>query len=310
MVALADPCIAWLLTGDPAVRWQTHRDLLDAPDDVVDAERARVATEGWGARLLAHQSDDGRWGRGLYGPKWIGTTYTLLLLHRLGLPSEHPAGQRGTAVLWAGAKRIGSGLTFEVGATDSGEECITGMLILLASSFGHREAGVDEAVGWLLERQGADGGWNCERARSGAVHGSFHTSINVLDGLQAYSEAGGRVRVVEATSRCREFFLDHRLYRSHRTGLPVKPAMARFPFPPQWHFDVLRGLEHFRAAGAERDPRLVDAIGEVRKRRRADGTWPRYRGYSGRVWFELEEGSSSRLATMRAMRVLRWWEGS
>jgi hypothetical protein len=165
-------------------------------------------------------------------------------------------------------------------------------------------------VGWLLERQGTDGGWNCENARSGAVHGSFHTSINVLDGLQGYRDAGGRVPVDAATARCREFFLEHRLYRSHRTGLPANPVMARFPFPPQWHFDVLRGLEHFRAAGAQRDPRLVDGIGEVRKRRRADGTWPRYRGYSGRVWFELEEGPSSRLATMRAMRVLRWWEGS
>lgn len=47
-----DPVIRWLLDSDPAIRWQVKRDLLHAPAEEVDAERARVATEGWGAQLL------------------------------------------------------------------------------------------------------------------------------------------------------------------------------------------------------------------------------------------------------------------
>ena len=50
----------WLLDADPAIRWQVLRDLIHAPPDVVMTERARVATEGWGARLLALQDEDGQ----------------------------------------------------------------------------------------------------------------------------------------------------------------------------------------------------------------------------------------------------------
>jgi hypothetical protein len=88
----------------------------------------------------------------------------------------------------------------------------------------------------------------------------------------------------------------------------VDPAFARFPFPPQWHFDIMRGLEHFRAADADRDDRLGEAVEEVRRARRADGTWPRYRPYPGRYWFALEERGASRWSTLRALRVLAWWD--
>lgn len=106
----------------------------------------------------------------------------------------------------------------------------------------------------------------------------------------------------------RQFFLHHSLYRSHRTGRVVDPAFTRFPFPPQWHFDALRGLEFFRLSGAARDPRLGDAIAVVRSARRADGLWPVHRPYPGRRWLSLEERGPSRWATLRCLRVLDWWE--
>src|SRR5205807_9154369 len=58
----------WLLDSDPAIRWQVLRDLVHAPSEVVAAERARVATEGWGARLLALQGEDGQWAGGACFP--------------------------------------------------------------------------------------------------------------------------------------------------------------------------------------------------------------------------------------------------
>ena len=302
--------VAWLLDGDPSVRWQVLRDLLGAPDDEVAAERARVATSGWGARLLAMQDADGRWAGGLYSPKWTSTTYTLLLLQRLGLPGSDPRAHVGCQLLWEGAARHDGGLTFGR-ASRQPETCITGMLVLLAAAFGVGGERVDRTVSWLLGQQLADGGWNCDTIRRGSTHGSFHTSITVLEALHAYRDADGRVAVDRHADRGRAFFLAHSLYRSHRTGAVVDPALVRFPFPPQWRYDVLRGLEHFRATGAPRDERLEDAIGQVRRRRRSDGAWPVHRPHPGRSWFQLEPtGAPSRVATLRALRVLAWWDAS
>jgi hypothetical protein len=303
-----DEVVAWLLAGDsdPAICWQAQRDLCGAGSGDAAATRARVATEGWGARLLAAQDGDGRWAGALYSPKWTSTTYTLLLLHWLGLPSGHPQALAGCRQLWEGARFYGGGLNLARSVRQP-ETCITGMLVLLASSFGHADERLARTVTWLLGQQLEDGGWNCETVRCGSRHGSFHTSITVLDALLAYARAGGPVPVGEAMARGRAFFLDHSLYRSHRTGEVVDAAFTRFPFPPQWHFDVLRGLEHYAAVGADRDERLADAVDVLRKRRRGDGRWPVHRGHPGRQWFRMEERGPSRWATLRCLRVLRWW---
>lgn len=188
------------------------------------------------------------------------------------------------------------------------ETCITGMLVLLAAAFGHQDPRVDPTVEWLVGERLADGGWSCESIRRGSSHGSFHTSITVLEALSAYERRGGSVPVASAMVAGREFVLNHRLHRSHRTGEVVDRAFARFPFPPQWHFDIMRGLEHFRAVGADRDERLEEAVEEVRRARRADGRWPMYRRYPGRYWFALEARGASRWSTLRALRVLAWWD--
>lgn len=301
--------LTWLLDGDPAIRWQVHQDLLDEEPEAVAAERARVACEGWGARLLALQDPEGTWAGALYSPKWTSTTYTLLLLQRLGLEPGHPQAVRATRLLWERAPRHDGGLTL-VKTVREPETCITGMLVLLAAAFGADDGTVDETVAWLLGQQLPDGGWNCDTVRTGSQHGSFHTSITVLEALLAYEQAGGPLPVRPALGAGHRFFLDHRLYRSHRTGEVVDPRMLRFPFPPQWHFDVLRGLEHLRAAGvAPGDDRLADAVAVVRGARRADGRWPTHAAHPGRRWFAMDHRGPSRWATLRALRVLRWWQG-
>ena len=296
--------LGWLLDSDPSIRWQVLRDLASVPPVEFTAERARVATTGWGRQLLSEQDVDGRWAGALYSPKWTSTTYTLLLLHWLGLPPRNAHALAACRVLWDGASSWDGGLNLAKTVRQP-EVCITGMLVLVASSFGYRDDRVDATVRWLLAQQLADGGWNCDSVRRRSQHGSFHTSITVLDALTAY---GGEAPVDSAMSRGREFFLRHQLYRSHRTGEVVDQAFTRFPFPPQWHFDVLRGLEHFAAVRAPADERLADAVDVVRRRRLADGRWPAHRGYSGRYWFEMEEPGPSRWATLRCLRVLRWWD--
>lgn len=288
--------LTWLLEGDPAIRWRALRDFTDATGENVARERDRVATDGWGARFLAAQDADGGWGGGVYSPKWISTTYTLLRLLWLGLPSGHPAALRGCEQLWRWQAR------WRVPET-----CIVAILARLIIVHGYDAADVDKLVAHLLDQQLADGGWNCATLTDKNKHSSFHTSIQTLEALQAYEKAGGRLQVDDPLRRGREFFLAHRLYQSHRTGAVAIRASTRFPAFPEWHFDVLRGLEHFCDSDAPRDDRLSDAIEVVQGLRRRDGRWSTYSPYPGRQWFQLEQPGASRWNTCRVLRVLQWW---
>jgi hypothetical protein len=292
-----DGLLDWLLEGDPAIRWRVLQGLTDASDRDVVRERRRVATEGWGAQLLAAQDHDGGWGGGVYSPKWTSTTYTLLHLMWLGLPPHHPAALRGCERLWEWQAR------WRVPET-----CIVGILVRLTSAHGYIAPRLDEVAEYLLDQQLADGGWNCATRTDKAKHSSFHTSIQALEALEEYRRAGGRTDVSDAMLLGREFFLQHGLYKSHRTGAVAIRGSTRFPAFPEWHFDVLRGLEHFARADAERDERLQDAIEVVRGARRRDGRWSTYSQYPGRQWFQLEPPGPSRWNTCRALLVLRWWD--
>jgi len=258
--------LAWLLDGDPAVRWRVLRDFTGAGDGVVARERERVASEGWGARLLAEQHEDGGWGEGVYSPKWTSTTYTLLHLLWLGLPAKHAAVLRGCERLWEWQK-----------GWRAPETCVAGILVRLTSAFRYDAERLDGLVEHLVGEQLDDGGWNCKSRGDKGMHGSFHTSIQALEALDAYRRAGqggeggsagddgagdcggrdgdGQVEVGAAIGRGREFFLRHRLYQSHRTGAVAIPASTKFPAFPEWHFDVLRGAGAFRACrGTEGRP--------------------------------------------------------
>lgn len=298
------PVIGWLLDSDPSIRWQVLQDLCDAPADVVSPERARVATQGWGRRLLAAQDPDGSWGGGLYHPKWISTTYTLLELCDLGLHPGHEQARVGCRRLLDGACYDGSGgLTFARTAQPA-ETCVTGMVLKLATYFGVDDDRLDSMIGYLLDEQLDDGGWNC-RSRRGDRHSSFNTTILVLEALTA---RGGYDEVM---AQAREMLLRHRLYRSHRTGEVARSEFTRLSFPPRWHYDVLRALEHFRSVSTgRRDERMTDAIGLVERRRRPDGRWPPAHTWPAQTHFRLEEPRQpSRWNTLRSLRVLRWWYG-
>lgn len=313
-----DATIQWLLKGDPAIRWQALRDLVGATERTVERERRRVARDGWGARLLARQSADGIWAAGsspdvgLYTPKWTSTTYTMLLLRDFGLP---PADRR---VRTACARLLDRGLQPDGGVsygtwaqwTHRGETCVTGMVLSILSYFEHDDDRLDTIAEHLLGQQMSDGGWNCRRP-SGATHSSVNTTISVLEGLRLYELHRGRrlARVRAAQRRGREFLLAHRLFRSHRTGEIIKTAFTRFAFPPRWHYDILRALDYFRGVDAPRDDRLAEAIDIVRRSQRENGRWVLDQSYKGKTYFELERvGASSRWNTLRALRVLKWWD--
>jgi hypothetical protein len=294
----------WLMEGDPAIRWQTMRDLLDESEVRWQRERARVAEDGWGRRLLAKRGEDGRWGGGLYTPKWTSTNYTLLVLRDMGLPQDHPAGREGAQLLLG--RMTGEAFQKRLEKLDL---CIVGMYLSLSSYFGVADPRVDMLAEEALSSQLPDGGWNCAARRHPVHHSSLHTTMNVLDGMADFAEYRGREaaqKVAEAMRRAHEFILAHRLFRSDKTGRVIREAFTRFSFPPRWRWDALRGLDHLRRMNIPRDERLQDAIDLVRSKRRRDGRWNLENHHRGQEFFRLERpGKPSRWNTLRALRVLR-----
>ena len=298
----------WLLAGDPCIRWQVMRDLTDEPANRVATERARVASEGWGAQLLALQgAADGQWGGGAYSPKWTSTTYSLLLLRHFGLD---PQDESARTAIGRVRERVVMGRAGWPLFAYRGETCVTGMCLALAAYFGEAGEASDQVVDWLLTEQLEDGGWNCETV-NGSKRSSFNTTISVLEGLLEYEQArGGRIGAVStARARAHEYLLERRMFRSLTTGEVVNSRWTLFSFPPRWHYDVLRGLDYFWSAGATPDDGCDEAIALVERKRAQDGRWPLQNRHPGKEHFTMEPGSGkpSRWNTLRALRVLRWY---
>ncbi|MFW7413437.1 hypothetical protein [Demequina sp. SO4-18] len=315
MASSRDDVVEWLLDGDPAIRWQVLRDLVGADPESVATERARVAREGWGVRLLDLQWDDGSWDGGACFPNpvsetayeregqpWTATYPTLSLLIELGVD---PADPRGADAF----NRAGDGVRWEEGgqALFDGEvePCINGRTVAIATYAGRDASPIVER---LLAERLTDGGWNCEAPHASAVS-SFDTTVNVLEGMAAYAAAGGRVPVDAALRGGEEYLLERRMFRRRSTGEVANPGYVRLAFPSQWHYDILRGLDHLRVAGRAPDARAAEAIDLLRSKRREDGRWDLDRVHAGRVHFSLESaGEPSRWITLRALRVLDWWD--
>ncbi len=287
MASVDDLVRAWLLEGDPAVRWRVTGE---------PRERARIATEGWGARFLAEQDDAGTWARGVYSPKWTSTTYTLLHLLWLGLEPRHPGALRGCERLWEWQAR------WRVPVT-----CIESMLVRLTAYFGHDEGRLDDLVADLL---GA-----AERRRR------LELCLTQRPGqaqLVPHQRPGARgAAPVRRVGRA----AGHRIGAAARARvLPAPPAL---PLPPdgtgggpgEHPVPGVPGVALRRAPwpralrrGRRAEGRAARGRGRpLRSVQRKDGRWPTYAPYPGRRWFELEPSGPSRWNTCRVLAVLDWW---
>jgi hypothetical protein len=301
--------IRWLLDSDPSIRWQVMRDLTDASDEEVAAERARVATVGAGAQLLALQAPDGRWGGAAWNRGWDSTMHVLSLLREMGLDPARDEARRAVGlvrerVTWQGCgpEEVHDNRFF----AGEVEPCINGQVAAPGAYFGQDVQGI---IDRLLGEQLADGGWNCE-APNRSTRSSFNTTICVLEALLEFELASGSSPAVTAARlRGQEYLLERRLFRRRSNGEVIDPAWTRFAFPTWWHYDVLRALEYLRRAGVAPDERVAEAIDLVASKRDVDGRWPLETQYPGKMPVELDEGAGrpSRWITLRALRALHWY---
>ncbi|MGB7861473.1 MAG: hypothetical protein WBM90_13330 [Acidimicrobiia bacterium] len=299
--------IDWLLQGDPAVRWQVERDLAGAPRSTYETTRQRIAADGWGERFLALQDDSGTWGGGLYAPKWTSTTYTLLLLTRFGLEQSEPRAVRGSRKLLDDAFWVDGGVSYWK-THDRAERCVNGIVLAITAWFDVEDDRVDDLAELLIRVPLADGGWNCQDYL-GDTHSSMHTTISVLEGLEIWRRRRRSLAADDVIAAGQEFLLEHRLFRSHTNGEVISDRWTRFSFPPRWHYDVLRGLDYLRDSGAHRDQRAKEAI-ELVGRQETNGKWAVGPRHPNKEFFKLEKGGQpGRWNTLRAQRVLNWWDG-
>jgi hypothetical protein len=305
--------LRWLLDSDPAIRWQVMRDLADAAPAAIAAERSRVATEGWGAQLLAAQSPAGNWGAPNEDRGLLITLYSLVALMDLGVD---PASKQARKMIGRVDKRLVfkplNNRPFLDGET---EPCVNGRILALGAYFKEPN---DALAKQLLGEQLEDGGWNCEAVlespkRPKSRRSSFHTTICVLEGLLAYQRAGRKsAALTKARKRAENYLLERHLFRSLRTGEVIDQRWLRFSYPTFWHYDVLRGLDYLRNAGIKPDSRVKQAIEVVIARRHQNGRWPLNLVHRERIPVEMETevGRASRWNTLRALRVLRWYQNT
>jgi hypothetical protein len=314
----------WLLDSDPALRWQVERDVAGEPAEVWEATRARVATEGFGARLVALQDSDGQWAGGAFfpadfdfdgpeaeegaGQPWTATTWTLNSLREWGLDPAVLRERRTAELLAENSRWEYENLPYWSGEVDC---CINAWTVANGLWLGADVTGI---VDWFVEHRQSDGGWNCEWVE-GSTRSSFHSTLNALKGLLAYDAATGGTDATRAARRSgEEYLLERGLFRRLSTGDPVAPWVDLFAYPLLWRYNVLNAAEYLRQVslidGGRPDPRMADAIELIRAARQPDATWLQSGRLPGRVWFEIDvpAGEPSKWLTLYGIRVLDWWD--
>jgi hypothetical protein len=315
--------LEWLRDADPALRWQVERDLAGEPREVWEATRARIATEGFGARLLALQDPDGQWAGGAFfpapghptavdgpGQPWTATTWTLTTLRDLGMDATVLRERRTAELLAAHSRWEYDDLPYWGGEVDC---CINAWTLGNGLWLG---ADVEGIADWFVEHRLPDGGWNCEWV-AGSTRSSVHSTLNSVKGLLDHQLATGGTDATRAARRAgEEYLLERRLHRRLSTGEPIAPWVSRFTYPFRAYYTVLNAADHFRRAaqldGTAPDPRMAEAIELIRAARQPDGTWLQSPRHPGTVWFELDvpAGQPSKWLTLYATRVLEWWEAA
>lgn len=299
--------INWLNEGDATIQYFVSKDLLNEDESKYKNIQSRMNKSGWVKQLIdLRDNKTGMWGGGIYGPKWISTTYTMIDIKNFGIdPSLQWYTQSAKLLLEELWVNYSPKKEFPL------DLCICGFLLNLCCYGCIEHDAINDIVDLLLDYQMHDGAWNCDLVHK-PHHSSLHTTINVLEGFLEYKQNGYTYRLDEIEKQvadAHEFMLCHRLFKSDKTGGVINKAFTMLSYPARWKYDVLRAMDYFVKYGVDYDERMADAIEVIKKKQRKDGTWPVQQKYSGRIHFDYEKtGSSSRINTVRVLRVLKKYD--
>ncbi|MCB0827053.1 MAG: hypothetical protein KDC26_12785 [Armatimonadetes bacterium] len=301
---MSEDALDWLMEGDPAIRWQTMRDLLDAPESEYQAERAKTATEGWGSKILDYQDPNGRWRKG----RWTDSPWIVLQLMDIGIPAE-TASLKNAFAFHADRLMPPGEVTLDKILKSRMDLCHLGFWLRIGAYFSPEDERLQQIIEVILELTMPDGAWNCQiRNKPHTHHSSFHTTFNVLEGLKQAHIAGliNNEKFFEAEARAMEFMLDHQMYRSDKTGEVIAERFTHLTYPSAWHYRVIRGLDYIRSTPFITDSRLDDPIRMLESQRGKDGKWITEKRIPGDQYFNMEAwGKPSRWVTLKALRILR-----
>lgn len=295
--------IDWLLEGDVSIQYQTKRDLLDQDDENLQKQ---ISERGFGRRFLQEKHNNGYLGRRIYSPKWTSLHYVLFDLLWIEIHPDNEIYKQN--VLYLIDKMWYKGKDNKY--LRQQDLCVSAMILHMAVYCNIQDGRLKEIVDYILTSQFPDGGWNCEHER-GAHKSSLHTTLSVLEAFHIYHKNNYTYRLSEIQKQVKEaedFILRKELYKSERTGELIKKAFLQFPFPCRWKYDYLRALDYFRRSKHSYDPRMKDALKKLKKAHK-NGYFYRYSKYPGLLYFSMEDSpKGSRWNTLRALRVLRFYQ--
>lgn len=301
--------IGWLLEGDVSIQYQTYRDLLN-----IDKPRLRkkIEKEGWGSQFLSCRLRNGHWGKSFYQPKWTSSHYTLLDLKNLAISPDNKTIKETLDIIFKNLKGPDGGI-LPIGIDKKSDVCVNGMVLNYSSYFRVKEELLKSIVDFLLSQQVADGGFNCHSNRKGCEHSSLHSTLSVLEGVWEYKKNGYgyRLKELEKVKRdSEEFILMHRLFKSDKTGEIINPNFLKLYYPSRWYYDILKAMDYFQCAHVKYDPRMDDAMKVIQSKKNKDGLWNLTSPHHGQTHFDMEKaGKPSRWNTLRALRVLKYYQG-
>jgi hypothetical protein len=299
--------ISWLLEGDICIQYQVYRDLLNCDKPKL---RNKIESTGWGYLFLKNRLANGHWGKSFYQPKWTSTHYTLLDLKNLNISPKNKLIKETLNIIFENEKGPDGGI-LPIGIAQRSDVCVNGMVLNYASYFQVNEEHLSSVVDFLLSQKMLDGGFNCQLNKKGAVHSSLHSSLSVIEGIFEYEKAGYTYRINElkkARHNSEEFILQHKLFRSDKTGNIINKKFLDLCYPPRYYYDILKALDHFQNARVNFDPRMEDAIVELLSKRTKEGFWKLAANHPGQTHFNMETpGKISRWNTLRALRVINFY---
>lgn len=302
--------IHWLLDSDPAIRWQVRKDILHEPVAICEKERAQLTQTGWCAQLLQYQNEDGLWNRSLYNGKWLSTTYALYLLKILGLSPGNSQALKGCEQL------LGQGLYQQEeirfsSKKDISDLGVSAIVLSLCCYFGHRGEALPRIAAFLASHQCSEGNWFPNQSPSAADY-TFETTLLVLEAILQYQTrfaAEKDAALSLASQKGQDFLLRYNLgIVDHK---PIKSKWMSFSFPAYWFYDILTALDYFQCFRLNEDIRCQAAVDFLCRRQTKDGQWFLGVRHPGKTYFEMEKvGNPSRWNTLRALRVIDWWNGA